>query len=168
MRCWCDLTVLIVFLLVFSMYISVTDIQSIIIFVAGCNLEHAYCTKPGECLCDVGWSGENCTECIVQQKCPGSCNMPAGCVCTEFRQNGQGICRINDSPPSLTKNNFKHTMRETCFMYNKKKQIDITKPPIPPKPNKINIGKDEPPVKYSYISDRKISKILVSYYVAPN
>ena len=57
-------------------------------------------------------------------------------------------------------------MRETCFMYNKKKQIDITKPPIPPKPNKINIGKDEPPVKYSYISDRK--KILVSYYVAPN
>ena len=118
-------------------------VPSILTFVSGCNLDHAYCTKPGECLCDVGWSGKNCTECIAQQKCPGSCNMPAGCVCTETRKRGHGVCRINDSPPSLTKNELKHTMRETCFMYNRKKDIDVTGPQTPPKPDKIKIGKDD-------------------------
>ena len=128
----------------------VHKVSSITIFVSGCNLDHAYCTKPGECLCDVGWSGKNCTECIVQQKCPGSCNMPAGCVCTETRQKGQGICRINDSPPSLTKNDLKHTMRDTCFMYNRKTDINITGPPTPPKLDKIEIGKSELPVVFEF------------------
>ena len=76
--------------------------------------------------------------------------MPAGCVCTETPQKGQGICRINDSPPSLTKNDLKHTMLETCFMYNKKKDIDLTGPPTPPKPDKIKIGKHEPLVVFGF------------------
>ena len=128
----------------------VNKVPFIIKFISGCNLDHAYCTKPGECLCDVGWSGKNCTECIAQQKCPGSCNMPAGCVCTETGKRGHGVCRINDSPPSLTQNELKHTMRETCFMYNKKKDIDLTGPPTPPKPDKIKIGKDEPLVVFGF------------------
>jgi len=76
--------------------------------------------------------------------------MPAGCVCTETPQKGQGICRINDSPPSLTKNDLKHTMRETCFMYNRKTDINITGPPTPPKLDKIEIGKSELPVVFEF------------------
>ena len=76
--------------------------------------------------------------------------MPAGCVCTETRKRGHGVCRINDSPPSLTKNELKHNMRETCFMYNRKQDIDVTGPQTAPKPDKIKIGKDETLVVFGF------------------
>ena len=67
------------------------------ILIKGCDISHAYCTKPNECLCLNGWSGENCTECIVQPNCPGTCSVPHGCVCSDSMANG--LCKIEDDPP---------------------------------------------------------------------
>ena len=86
---------------------------------AGCNLDNGYCIHPGQCICHVGWSGSQCTECVVQQNCPGKCSVPAGCVCPDSQVNINGICQIKNNPPKVTQHNIPHTMDQGCLIYNK-------------------------------------------------
>ena len=83
-------------------------------------MEHGFCIEPDQCLCNVGWSGSNCTECVTQQNCPGACSTPAGCVCQDPHPNDKGICMIKNSPPNFTKYNSTATVDDICLFYNKK------------------------------------------------
>ncbi|XP_065349855.1 protein yellow-like [Cloeon dipterum] len=48
----------------------------------GCHDEHGYCSRPGECLCKVGWKGNYCDECHPYPGCVnGTCNKPWECNC---------------------------------------------------------------------------------------
>ena len=88
----------------------------------GCNFEHGYCTKPNECVCNVGWSGSNCTECVSQQNCPGACSTPAGCVCFDPKDQEKGICQIQNNPPKFTKYQKRSIIDQECLIYNKIQQ----------------------------------------------
>ncbi|KAG7163913.1 jagged-1-like [Homarus americanus] len=48
----------------------------------GCSEKQGYCTKPGECRCEVGWWGERCNLCFPYPGCEhGTCEKPWECVC---------------------------------------------------------------------------------------
>ena len=110
---------------------SVIEMISILIAI-GCNLEHGYCTKPDECICHVGWSGSNCTECVSQQNCPGSCSTPSGCVCIDPKDQEKGICQIKNNPPMFTKHKKRCEFLQECLIYNKIQQQTHEHPQISP------------------------------------
>ena len=56
--------------------------------------------NPNECICVNGWAGANCTECRAQPNCPGTCDVPHGCVCQDEKLDG--LCTIENSPPILS------------------------------------------------------------------
>ena len=85
-------------------------------------MEHGYCTKPEECICHVGWSGANCTECVTQQNCPGGCSTPAGCVCIDPNDSFKGICQVQNNPPKFTKYKKRSSLEHECLIYNKVQQ----------------------------------------------
>ena len=89
-------------------------------FVLGCNLDHAFCSKPNECVCDIGWSGPNCDVCVTQPNCPdmGNCKKPGGCAC---ENSLQGRCTIRNNPPIFSKTQYYSTYKMTaeCLRFNR-------------------------------------------------
>ena len=104
----------------------------LILVASGCNLEHGYCTKPDECICHIGWSGSNCTECVSQQNCPGSCSTPSGCVCIDPKDQEKGICQIENNPPMFTEYEKGRAFHQECLIYNKIQQEKLKNPIIGP------------------------------------
>uniref|UniRef100_A0A672NA71 Delta-like protein D n=1 Tax=Sinocyclocheilus grahami TaxID=75366 RepID=A0A672NA71_SINGR len=54
------------------------------ICLPGCDEDHGFCDKPGECKCRVGFSGKYCDDCIRYPGClHGTCQQPWQCNCQE-------------------------------------------------------------------------------------
>uniref|UniRef100_H3CIF1 DeltaD n=2 Tax=Tetraodon nigroviridis TaxID=99883 RepID=H3CIF1_TETNG len=54
------------------------------ICLPGCDEQHGFCDKPGECKCRVGFSGRYCDDCIRYPGClHGTCQQPWQCNCQE-------------------------------------------------------------------------------------
>ena len=85
-------------------------------YILGCDLEHGFCYEPDECFCHTGWSGKECSTCVTQPNCPGTCAIPAGCVCS----NVTGVCSIEHNPPRFTILLPKYSMDRMCLIYNQK------------------------------------------------
>ena len=86
----------------------------------GCNMEHGYCTQPGQCHCAPGWSGPNCDTCIKHPGCPesGTCTEAWDCFC-EIEADDYH-CAIKDL--SREYDCFKNSyMNESCYHYNTSK-----------------------------------------------
>ena len=50
----------------------------------GCHPTGGYCNQPGQCRCNSGWSGTNCSVPDCPNKCQnGACNVPNNCVCND-------------------------------------------------------------------------------------
>ncbi|XP_077524273.1 uncharacterized protein LOC144135495 [Amblyomma americanum] len=48
----------------------------------GCDAEHGFCERPGECLCRMGWEGSRCDRCTPMPGCVhGACNASFECNC---------------------------------------------------------------------------------------
>ena len=56
-------------------------------------MDHGYCTKPDECLCRQGYSGDTCDDCITHPGCPatGRCVHPWDCICPD-QENTNKFC----------------------------------------------------------------------------
>lgn len=51
---------------------------------SGCDPMQGYCTRPGECLCKLGYYGNQCNKCIPLPGCQhGYCNTSFECKCHE-------------------------------------------------------------------------------------
>ncbi|XP_024945091.1 neurogenic locus protein delta isoform X2 [Cephus cinctus] len=50
----------------------------------GCDDQHGHCTRPNECVCQYGWKGPFCDQCVRYPGClHGSCQKPWECLCDE-------------------------------------------------------------------------------------
>ena len=50
----------------------------------GCYPIGGYCDQSGECQCNSGWSGTNCSVPDCPNECQnGACNVPNNCVCND-------------------------------------------------------------------------------------
>ena len=63
----------------------------------GCHPVGGYCDQPGECQCNSGWSGTNCSVPDCPNECQnGACNVPNNCVCNDGWSGvncAQPVCR---------------------------------------------------------------------------
>ncbi|VDP13161.1 unnamed protein product [Soboliphyme baturini] len=51
---------------------------------AGCHPVYGSCQQPGECICQLGYIGENCDTCQRYPSCQhGTCEKPFDCTCNE-------------------------------------------------------------------------------------
>ena len=70
--------------------------------------------QPGLCVCEVGWMGESCDECVPYHSCPdgGTCNVHNQCICKtqdvldkdDPKKGGPDVCNkeyINGTFPCL-------------------------------------------------------------------
>ncbi|XP_065845751.1 protein jagged-1-like isoform X2 [Oscarella lobularis] len=47
-----------------------------------CSKLHGSCTRPGECICDPGWTGSTCSICVPKSGCKhGVCQSGNDCIC---------------------------------------------------------------------------------------
>ena len=63
-------------------YLNLTDIA--IACKEGCHPVGGYCDQPGQCQCNSGWTGTNCSVPDCPNECQnGACNVPNNCVCND-------------------------------------------------------------------------------------
>ena len=65
--------------------------------------------QPGECICQTGWSGPDCNQCIPYWNCPEkgpeNCNAPNDCICFSTFDNflcNETIVNVRGNFPQLS------------------------------------------------------------------
>ena len=59
-------------------------------------MSNGYCSKPDECVCRQGYSGETCDDCIPHPGCPskGTCVHPWDCICGNVVTETNRYCLV--------------------------------------------------------------------------